>query len=76
MDLTGRTGAGTPSAADASHQYFDNDIRDHSFILPRRDNPGVTHYTLAETAQGKAMPIPYTRACGDCHHLSTITPAP
>lgn len=76
MDLTGKTGAGTLSAADASHQYFDNDIRDHSFIMPRRDNPGVKNYTLADDASGKAMPIPYTRACGSCHRLSTVTPAP
>ena len=76
MDLTGKTGARTLSASDANHQYFDNDIRDHSFIMPRRDNPGVKNYTLADDASGKAMPIPYTRACGTCHRLSSVTPAP
>lgn len=72
MDLSAKTGAGTVRAADATHQYFENDITDHSFVMPRRDNPGVANYTAAETAAGKAMPIPYTRTCGVCHLLSTI----
>lgn len=76
MDQVGKTGAGKLRATDASHQYFENDISDHSFILPRRNNPGVANYTPAEVSSGKAMPIPYTRLCGDCHQLGSITQKP
>jgi predicted CXXCH cytochrome family protein len=76
MDKVARTGAGQPRASDATHQYFENDIRDHSFQIPRRDNPGVADYTLGQAAMGQAMPIPYTRTCGACHQLGTIANKP
>lgn len=76
MDQSAKTGAGKLRASDATHQYFENDITDHSFIIPRRDNPGVADYTATQTATGKAMPIPYTQTCGVCHLLSTIAQQP
>lgn len=76
MDQVSRTGAGTLRASDATHQYFENDISDHTFVMPRKDNPGVAHYTLDDVSKGKAMPIPYTRTCGDCHRLNTIAQKP
>lgn len=72
MDLVAKTSAGKLRASDATHLYFENDIRDHSFVIPRRDNPGVANYTLDDASKGKAMPIPYTRACGECHRLDSI----
>jgi cytochrome c553 len=76
MDLVAKTSAGKLRASDATHQYFENDIRDHSFIIPRRNNPGVLNYTLADASKGKAMPIPYARTCGECHRLDTIAAKP
>jgi hypothetical protein len=76
MDLSAKTGAGKLRASDATHQYFENDITDHSFVMPRRDNPGVANYTAAQAAAGKAMPIPYARTCGECHVLATIAQKP
>ena len=76
MDQVSRTGAGKLRASDASHQYFENDISDHTFITPRKDNPGVANYTLDDVGKGKAMPIPYTRTCGTCHLLNTIAQKP
>jgi hypothetical protein len=76
MDQIGKTGVGRPGGSDGTRQYFENDIADHTFIIPRKDDPGVANHTLAEAAQGKAMPIPYTRGCSNCHELSTVTLKP
>jgi len=76
MDGIGRTGAGQPGGSDATHTYFENDVTDHTFITPRKDDPGVASFTLADAAQGKAMPIPYTRSCSNCHVLSTVSSKP
>lgn len=76
MDQIGKTGAGRLGGSDAAVQYLENDIADHTFILPRKDDPGVANHTLAEAAQGKAMPIPYTRSCSNCHVLSSVASKP
>jgi hypothetical protein len=76
MDQIAKTAAGKVRGNDPTHPSFENDITDHSFVIPRRDNPGVANYTAAQVAAGKAMPIPYTRTCGECHLLSTIAQKP
>jgi predicted CXXCH cytochrome family protein len=76
MDQIARTGVGRPGGSNGTIQYFENDISDHTFIVPRKDDPGVATHTLAEVAQGRAMPIPYTRSCSNCHVLSTVSSRP
>jgi predicted CXXCH cytochrome family protein len=76
MDAIGKTGAGRAGSSTAAVQYFENDITDHTFMVPRKNDPGVASHTLAEAAQGKAMPIPYTRSCSNCHVLSTVSSKP
>jgi len=76
MDQIGKTGAGRAGEGNTVVQYFENDITDHTFIFPRKDDPGLATHTLAEAAQGRAMPIPYTRSCGNCHILGTVSSTP
>ena len=71
-----RTGAGKLRASDASHQYFENDISDHTFITPRKDNPGVANHTLDDVGKGRPCPSLYTRTRGTCHLLNTIAQKP
>ncbi|MGB4336167.1 MAG: hypothetical protein WBJ41_15115 [Chromatiaceae bacterium] len=48
--------------------YWMNDITSHLYDVPRKDNPGVKG-----VEPGKAMPIPYTHACGAaCHDASKL----
>lgn len=47
--------------------YWMNDITSHLFDVPRKDNVGVKG-----VEPGKAMPIPYTNACGKCHNVETL----
>jgi predicted CXXCH cytochrome family protein len=76
MDQIGRSGAGRPGGSAGAVQYFENDISDHTFVVPRKDDLGVASHTLLEAAQGKAMPIPYTRSCSNCHVLGTVAAKP
>ena len=48
--------------------YWMNDITSHLYDVPRKDNVGVKG-----VEPGKAMPIPYTNACGAaCHDASKL----
>ncbi|MBF0327570.1 MAG: hypothetical protein HQL10_00255 [Nitrospirae bacterium] len=47
--------------------YWMNDISSHIFDVPRKDNKGVKGVDPA-----KAMPIPYTNACGSCHNIEGL----
>jgi predicted CXXCH cytochrome family protein len=47
--------------------YWENDITSHLFDVPRKDSKAVKG-----AEPGKAMPIPYTRACGDCHDVEKL----
>jgi hypothetical protein len=47
--------------------YWRNDISSHLFDVPRKDNPAVKG-----VEPGKAMPIPYTNACGTCHDATNL----
>jgi len=46
--------------------YWVNDITSHIYDVPRKDNVGVKGVD-----PGKAMPIPYTNACGAACHDTT-----
>lgn len=47
--------------------YWMNDITSHLFDVPRKDNKAVKG-----VEPGKAMPIPYTNACGACHDVENL----
>lgn len=48
--------------------YWMNDITSHIFDVPRKDNPAVQGVDPE-----KAMPIPYTNACGiSCHDVEAL----
>src|SRR5688572_31277192 len=42
--------------------YWQSPMRSHVFDVPRKTNIAVDG-----VAPGRAMPIPYTSACGTCH---------
>lgn len=44
-----------------------NDITSHLFDVPRKTNKAVTGVD-----PGKAMPIPYTNSCGECHDPGSL----
>lgn len=47
--------------------YWENDITSHIFDVPRKDNAGVKGIDPA-----KAMPVPYTNVCGECHDVEAL----
>ncbi|HJX11347.1 MAG TPA: cytochrome c3 family protein [Candidatus Binatia bacterium] len=47
--------------------YWMNDITSHIFDVPRKDN-----VTVKGVDPAKAMPIPYTNACGKCHNADGL----
>jgi predicted CXXCH cytochrome family protein len=66
---TMQTGAGLGKGlarADGKN-YWTNDITSHLFDVPRKDNKAVVG-----VEPGKAMPIPYTNACGACHKVDSL----
>ncbi len=66
---TMQTGAGLGKGLvkkDGKH-YWMNDVTSHIFDVPRKDNIGVKG-----VEPGKAMPIPYTNACGECHDVDDM----
>ncbi|MBI5025468.1 MAG: hypothetical protein HZC12_01830 [Nitrospirae bacterium] len=66
---TMQTGAGLGKglARKDGKNYWMNDITSHLFDVPRKDNVGVKGVD-----PGKAMPIPYTNACGKCHNVEGL----
>jgi predicted CXXCH cytochrome family protein len=60
-------GLGKGKATKDGKNYWMNDITSHLFDVPRKDNPGVKG-----VEPGKAMPIPYTDACGGCHKVDSL----
>lgn len=69
MTKTMMTGAGLGKglAKKDGKNYWINDITSHIFDVPRKDNVGVKG-----VEPGKAMPIPYTNACGKCHDVDGL----
>lgn len=69
MTKTMMTGAGLGKglAKKDGKNYWVNDITAHIFDVPRKDNVGVKG-----VEPGKAMPIPYTNACGKCHDVEGL----
>ncbi|MBI5212613.1 MAG: hypothetical protein HY957_04490 [Nitrospirae bacterium] len=66
---TMQTGAGFRKglARKDGKNYWMNDVTSHLFDVPRKDNAGVKG-----VEPGKAMPIPYTDACGKCHNVEGL----
>ncbi|MCL4476858.1 MAG: hypothetical protein M1508_11630 [Nitrospirae bacterium] len=66
---TMQTGAGLGKglARKDGKNYWMNDITSHIFDVPKKDNAGVKG-----VEPGKAMPIPYTNACGKCHNVEGL----
>jgi predicted CXXCH cytochrome family protein len=69
MPKTMQTGAGLGKGIDGKGgaNYWMNDITSHLFDVPRIANKGVKG-----VEPGKAMPIPYTNACGTCHEAEKM----
>lgn len=61
------SGFGKGLARKDGKNYWMNDITAHIFDVPRKDNAGVKGVD-----PGKAMPIPYTNACGKCHNVEGL----
>jgi predicted CXXCH cytochrome family protein len=61
----------TPPYASAqeeeSNAYWEGPMKSHVFDVPRKTNVAVHG-----VAPGRAMPIPYTSACGTCHVVSEL----
>jgi predicted CXXCH cytochrome family protein len=68
MPKTMQTGAGGQGLVgkDGKH-YWVNDITSHIFDVPRKGNKAVKGIE-----PGRAMPIPFTNACGQCHDVSGL----
>lgn len=69
MTKTMQTGAGLGKGlvGKDGKNYWTNDITSHLFAVPRKDNKAVKG-----VEPGKAMPIPYTNACGSCHKVENL----
>ena len=69
MPKTMQTGAGLGEGIEGKggKKYWMNDITSHLFDVPRISNKGVKG-----VEPGKAMPIPYTNACGTCHEADKM----
>jgi hypothetical protein len=69
MTRTMQTGAGFGKGAETKDgkNYWLNDITSHLFDVPRKDNKGVKGVDPS-----KAMPIPYTMGCGNCHDVESL----
>ncbi len=69
MTKTMQTGAGLGKGRDGKDgkNYWMNDISSHLFDVPRKTNPAVKG-----VEPGRAMPIPYTNACGACHDAGNL----
>ncbi len=61
----------TPPYADAQEEennaYWQGPLKSHVFDVPLKTNVGVDG-----VAPGRAMPIPYTSACGTCHAVAEL----
>ena len=61
----------TPPYADAAEEersaYWEGPINSHVFDVPLKTNVGVEG-----VPPGRAMPIPYTSACGTCHVVNEL----
>ena len=65
---TMQTGSGAPGKKRADGKvYWMNDITSHLFDVPRKTNKAVKG-----VEPGRAMPIPFTNVCGECHDIEGL----
>jgi predicted CXXCH cytochrome family protein len=64
--LTG-AGLGRGLTGKDGRNYWMNDITSHLFKVPRKD-----HVAVKGVEPGRAMPVPYTNACGKCHNAGAL----
>jgi hypothetical protein len=61
----------TPPYTSAAHEeanaYWESPMNSHVFDVPRKTNVGVDG-----VPPGRAMPVPYTSACGTCHVVDEL----
>jgi hypothetical protein len=61
----------TPPYANAAEEennaYWQGPLRSHVFDVPLKTNVAVDG-----VAPGRAMPVPYTSACGTCHVVTEL----
>jgi hypothetical protein len=57
----------TNALAEENNAYWQGPLKSHVFDVPRKTNVGVDG-----VAPGRAMPIPYTAACGTCHVVNEL----
>ncbi len=50
-----------------SNTYWQGPLKSHVFDVPLKTNVGVDG-----VPPGRAMPIPYTAACGTCHNVTEL----
>lgn len=62
-----RTPPYTNSQDEENNAYWQGPLKSHVFDVPRKTNVGVDG-----VAPGRAMPIPYTAACGTCHVVNEL----
>ena len=55
------------AAAEEQQAYWQGPLKSHVFDVPRKTNVGVDG-----VVPGRAMPIPYTSACGTCHAVKEL----
>lgn len=52
---------------EAENAYWESDGHSHVFDVPLKTNVGVDG-----VQPGRAMPVPYTAACGTCHEVAEL----
>ncbi len=57
----------TSAQDEEDNAYWEGPLKSHVFDVPRKTNAAVDG-----VAPGRAMPIPYTAACGTCHVVNEL----
>jgi predicted CXXCH cytochrome family protein len=57
----------TNAQEEENNAYWEGSIKSHVFDVPRKTNVAVRG-----VPPGRAMPVPYTAACGTCHAVSEL----
>ncbi len=57
----------TGAQEEENNSYWQGGLRSHVFDVPLK-----TSATVRGVTPGRAMPVPYTNACGTCHVVSEL----